>query len=346
MYRAAITASPVSHSESRSTFRTAGGNCPAARAGLGGETFADFLVPRAFSNGLVREHLTEARPRSIKNGLRHLGSGESCGRDVPDSNMVDLSNDASRELVKCIPTTIDDLGMELCDSASVTRALSLPESFFQSPVVPFVYDLFASGERGEVFQTEINADAGTEFPNLRLCDFDRDVEIPPATTITGEVRSVLDGTVWERPGMEHAECIAGEPEGASFALEVSALEWYPAERLPASPSQERSAVLVSGLGVLLADRIDGAGMQTEFLGRSLGEIVEIESARPALPPFDGVSGRISAKVPDEIHGSSLPVQQPRQAFHAIAIDEHHGCILLQERRFLLGMNAEVSAPNI
>ena len=56
MNRAAITASPFSYSQTRSTFRTAGGFAPAARASLGCVRFVDYLKDDTGLMALVFQH--------------------------------------------------------------------------------------------------------------------------------------------------------------------------------------------------------------------------------------------------------------------------------------------------
>jgi hypothetical protein len=61
--------------------------------------------------------------------------------------------------------------------------------------------------------------------------------------IAGEVRAVLDLAFGERAGVKHPEGVVCEAEGFPLALEVTALQGYPAQRAPASPAQERPVTL-------------------------------------------------------------------------------------------------------
>ena len=69
----ASAANPFSYSQTRSTFRTAGGNRPAARASLGGVVFADYLKDDTGLMALVFQHRLEHRPARIQRALGHLG---------------------------------------------------------------------------------------------------------------------------------------------------------------------------------------------------------------------------------------------------------------------------------
>ena len=56
---ATCAANPFFYSQTRSTFRTAGGNTPAARASLGGVVFADYLKDDTGLMALVFQHRPE-----------------------------------------------------------------------------------------------------------------------------------------------------------------------------------------------------------------------------------------------------------------------------------------------
>ena len=73
VYRSAIAASPFSYSQTCSTFRTAGGNDPAARASLGGVAFADYLEDDAGLMALVFQHRLEHGPARVQRALGHPG---------------------------------------------------------------------------------------------------------------------------------------------------------------------------------------------------------------------------------------------------------------------------------
>ena len=148
MYSTAITTYPFSYSKVCPTFRTAGGVAPTARANLGRESFADFFIPCAFSNGFVRKHCSEARPGRIKNGLGHPGFGQSCSVDVSYCDVIKLTNDAIREFVQGVPARIGDLGVNRLHKSFFVGSLGFPKFFFEFSIVAFVGNLFASGQCG------------------------------------------------------------------------------------------------------------------------------------------------------------------------------------------------------
>src|SRR5882672_5640519 len=60
----------------------------------------------------------------------------------------------------------------------------------------------------------------------------------------GEVRSVLDLAVRQRPREEYPEGVSGKPKGLPLALKIPAFQGHPAQRAPAAPPQERAVLLM------------------------------------------------------------------------------------------------------
>lgn len=76
VYGTALIADPLPHSKRTHTFRTAGGNTPAARASLGGESLVDLFEDDACVIAFVRQHRLEHPPARVESrlgvaGLRH-----------------------------------------------------------------------------------------------------------------------------------------------------------------------------------------------------------------------------------------------------------------------------------
>src|SRR5579863_5271422 len=141
--------------------------------------------------------------------------------------------------------------------------------------------------------------------------------------IAGEVRSVLDLALRQRPGIEHSEGVSREAKSIPLALEIPAFQGHPAQRAPAAPPQERPIPLTAGLGVLLTDGVDGACMQRQFLAAARGQPIEIEPGRPALVPFQCVLLSLVAEIPDEIAGARLAIEQPSQRLDAVSVHQQH-----------------------
>lgn len=308
MLNATLSAYPKPYSKACSTFRTVAGNSPATRASLGSVLLVHFLEHRAMLNSLVRELTAEGRPACIMNGLRHAGLGESFGTYVANSYVVELSDDASRELVVEVEARIAYSGVDVAGQATLLSSLRLRQLFLQAAEMPGVADLFATGERGEVFQSQIDTDTRRDFARGIVWHFDHDIQEPVAAPIARKVGTVLDLAFWERSGVEDSECVTSMPESVSMAIEGLALQWNPSERLLASITQVWALDLIPGSSVPATYSADCAGMQAEFLAAARSEIDEIKAGRPLPAPLERVPLPIIAVVEDEIYRPGLLVQ--------------------------------------
>ena len=323
MYSTAITAYPFSYSKVCPTFRTAGGIAPTARANLGRESFADFFVPCAFSNGFVRKHCSEAGPGRIENGFGHPGFGQSCSVDVSYCDVIKLANDAIREFVQGIPARIGDLGVNRLHKPFFVGLLGFPKFFFEFSIMPLVGNFFASRQRGKVLQAKIDPNTRDRCSGRYLLNIDYDIQIPVALTILTEICSIFDLAFRERSGVENTEGVAGKPERITVPMKVASFDRYPSKRLFAAPAKIGAVELFSGFRVLLANRVDGSRMDSKFVRRAGGEFVEIKSSRPFLVPFECLFLHVIAVVPDKIHCSGLAVKQSGERFDPVTIDENH-----------------------
>src|SRR5271166_3733370 len=77
---------PMPHSKRAHTFRTTGGNHPAARARLGSPPFVSFDIYPAPHGELVPEHRAERRPRSVENGFCHPRARHGFGVHIADDD--------------------------------------------------------------------------------------------------------------------------------------------------------------------------------------------------------------------------------------------------------------------
>ena len=325
MYSTAITTYPFSYSKVCPTFRTAGGIAPTARANLGRESFADFFVPCAFSNGFVRKHCSEARPGRIENGFGHPGFGQSCSVDVSYCDVIKLANDAIREFVQGVPARIGDLGMNRLHKPFFVSSLRFAKFFLKFSVMPLVDNLFAVGQCGKVLQAKIDTHSEHGRSSRFFLDFDHDIQIPVALTILTEICSIFDLAFRERSGVENTEGVAGKPERITVSMKVASFNGHPSERLFAAPAEIGAVELFSGFRVLLANRVDRSRMNPKFDRRSGGEFVEIKSSGPFLVPFERLFLHVVAVVPDKVYCSGLAVKQPGKRFDPVAIDENHFC---------------------
>src|SRR6202051_3759911 len=103
---------PASYSEVCDTFRPR--LARARRTVSGRERFIDFLVPGPVRNCFVAEHASEGRPAGVENGLRQAGLGEPGGIHIADRDVIELSNDAGRELVVKVTAGVGGKGGNVC----------------------------------------------------------------------------------------------------------------------------------------------------------------------------------------------------------------------------------------
>lgn len=297
--------------------------CAATRTDLGSESFVGFLVPRAFSNGFVRKHRTERRPRRIENGLRHLGLGESGGVYITRRDKVKLTNNAGRELVQEICPTVGNLGVDRFGKALFIGSLRLGKFFFKGSKELRVINLLAIGQAGEFLQTKVDTDGLKRQASLSAINVDHDVQKPISAPVLGEVRSVPNLSVRKRSRIEHSKSVSSEPERIAFAFEVAPLHRNPAKGLLSPVPQKRLIELLARLGVLLARSVNCSGVNAKFLATSGSKYVEIKPCRPTLSPFNGVLLCVVAEIPNVIYRPSLLIQQAGQGFNSVAIYDVH-----------------------
>jgi hypothetical protein len=108
MRNTTLSTYPTSYSELCDSFRPRLGS--ARRTDSGRERFVDSLVLSPVRSRFVAEQASEGRPACIENGLRPAGLGESCGVHIADRDVVELSNDAYRELVVKVTARMGDTG--------------------------------------------------------------------------------------------------------------------------------------------------------------------------------------------------------------------------------------------
>ena len=327
MHTATPRTNPIPYSRACDTFRPRIGQNATIRTGLGCIALADFFKPCVMPNGLVREFVSKSRPSSIKNRLDHGGLGQACGVHVAHRNIVKLTHDAGAELVVKIIAAIRYLRVYRRHTFLFIRALSNSQRRLSAPVNALRLNFLARGQRGEVFQAQVNADTldGPAGAGRNSIDFNDDVQKPVAPAVAGEARTVLDFPVWQGAAVKNAEGITRKAKGVAFALELPALEQHPSERPFAPVAQVRPRLLAARLGVLLAHGIDRARVQAKLFAAASGQFVQIEPAVPGPAKAQGVLLPVIAVVLDEIAGPTLRIKQASQGFHPVSVDRNHFC---------------------
>ena len=357
---------PASYSELCDTFRPR--LACARRTDSGRERFIHFIVPSPVRDRFVAEHVSEGRPASIQYRFRQAGLGESGGIHIADGDVVELSNDADRELMVKVPSRIADARVQIRGLTLLTRPLGGREFVSQLSQQPWVLDFLAIRQGSEVFEAQVDANAASHRPQRGLRDFHDDVQEPIPARITGEACAILDLAVRQRSRVEHPKGVSGKAKGLPLAFQIPAFQGYPAQRALPAPAQERAVLLTAGFGVLFAHSIDRARVQGKFLAAARGQAIEVKAARPTLIPFQRLELSVVAEIPDEVAGTRLAVEQSGQRLDAVSIDQQHRRKLYrlrdlgktpkltetsiskgsktppQERHFLPGASAGVSVP--
>ena len=324
MQAATLTANPSPYSKACDTFRPRIGQGAAIRAGLGGQSLVHFLKPSAMLNSLVRQLTTEGRPTRIKNRLGHVGFGKPGSRHITHRNQIELKHDAGAEFVQEIIAPVGGLGVYCTSPSHLVSALDNGQGLFSIPVLARCGNRLSIGQRGEVFEAEVNTNATSDRTLYAVEHFDADVQKPVAPSVLGEVGTVLDRRAgWHGSTFEDFEFAPVEVKATWRFFEVTALEWHPAQMLLTAIAQVRALLLRSGFGVLLAHRVDGAGVNAKLLAGSGGELVQVKTTEPLSTKAQGIFLSVVAVVKDKVHRTSLLVKQSIERFHPVPIDQNH-----------------------
>jgi hypothetical protein len=190
MRDATLRTYPASYSEVCDTFRRR--LACARRTDSGRERFIHFLVPSPVRGRFVAEHVAEGRPACIEDGLRQARLGESGSVYIADRNVIELSNDAGRELMVKVTACIGNARVEVGHLTPFAGPLRGCEFVRQLPEKPRVLDLLPVGQGSEVFKAQVDANTAPYRPRVGLSDLHDNIQEPTPACVAGEVRSVLD----------------------------------------------------------------------------------------------------------------------------------------------------------
>lgn len=329
MNTTAITASPSSYFKPCDTLRPRVGNYSATRTGLRGESFVDFLKPCSLPNGFVREHVAKGRPARIIYGFRHAGLGESGSVHITHCDEIKLPRDARGKFVMEVPPRIADTGVDVSGLALLTSALRNSEFVGKFAKVPGILDLLPIGEGSEILQAQVDTNAVVQRTRLDFSNLDCDIQKPVTAGVLGKAGAIFDFSIRQRPGVEHAESVASEPEGIAMAFEITSPDRNPAERLLTTPAQIWLLAFLARFDVLKANAIDRSRWQSKVNRGPRRQFAEIEGAGPYLPPRQRMSLCAIAEIPNLRNRTRLLIQQPVKRFNSVAVGENHRAILSQ-----------------
>ena len=154
--RSTPTASPFSYSKSCSTFRTAGGVAPAARASLGCVTLVHFLKDDTGLLALVFQHRLEHRPTSIQRALGHLRLDQFSTGHVANEDGGVASHQLRAQFVQRILALASDLGVYRLDAMLLVCPLGDAQCLFVASV-PAALDALAGGRNSGLLEPQVSA---------------------------------------------------------------------------------------------------------------------------------------------------------------------------------------------
>lgn len=293
-------------------------------AGLGGESFIHFLERSAMPNGLVRKHRSEGCPRCVTDAFRHLGLGESRGRDVADRDVVKAANDIQRRLVQMVLASASDSGVDVSYLPFFPSALRRCKSLRVPGEMARVGDHFAIAQGSEGFESKVNANPRLDRPSWGLGNFYANVQKPIAASVARKTGVVLNFRAGRQiSALENFEIAPAKSEAFGQFLDVAPLERNPPKGFLAAPAQIWPVVLSSALGVLHADRANRTRVQANFLRAAESQFIEIKARRPFLAPLQCMLLGLVAKVPHTIHRAGLPIKQSAKRLNAVAVNDVH-----------------------
>ena len=307
---ATATATPMPYSKVCDTSRPRIRLVAATRADLGAKRFAHFLKPRAMPNGLVREHASEGRPATVQYRLGHAGFCQSSRIDIANGNVVKAPNDLQGLFMQKVPSGVGDFRVNGVDKTTLAGALCASQGFFQVPVVFRILDLLPVGQGCKILQAQVDANSVVQCLGSDVWHLDADIQKPVTTGVSREIRAVFDGGAnGQASAFEYLELASVEVKATRGFFQLPPLQWHPTQMLFAAVAKIGALLLASGLGVLLAHRVNRARVNTKLFAAASSELVQVKPREPFAAKAYRVFLAIVAIVPDKVHRTGLLVEQ-------------------------------------
>jgi hypothetical protein len=260
--------------------------------------------------------------------LCHLGLGKFYSRHIAHCDVIKAANNVQRLFVQKVPATVIDLGVKGPAQSKLVSPLSFAQSFFKLAVVPWVLDLFSVRQSRQFFEPQINANTVVHRPGGSVRNLNADVEKPVASRVTAKAGAVLDaGTLRNSSALEHLKLTPVEVKPGRRFFNVPTLQRNPAQMLLAPITQVGPFLLSARLGILLANCVDRAGVNTKLLAAACGELVQVKAGKPFTTEAKGVLLAVVAVVKHKVHRARLLVQQTIEAFDTVSVHEQHTVII-------------------
>lgn len=333
--RTTVGTNPVSYSKRAPTFRTTGGNTPAARARLGSQTLIDDFNRSPLRNRFVLEHRPQRRPTRIRDGLRHLGLAEFGWADIANDNPVIVSNYAGRDDMQEMLSLVGNLRCQRAGALLQAESLEPRQLFFRLTIKSGHFDFIPVTQSGERLQSKINPNCHVTDALSRIGNFDGDIDVPAPTRVSGEAPRFLLATFGQGAGMPQVVTPLHKGQNATteFGCSLECCDRYPIkiafEGSEARCARERH---LSGVYELLTDSRYAIGVQPKFATNARAKLYQVKTGRAldgssSLPSRMRFSVDLTAIVPNEINRARLGAESPpcrgRTVFEAVTIGQEH-----------------------
>lgn len=313
MRRSAVAAFPAPYSKRAHTFRTAGGNGPAARARLGTVSLVGLDKHSPVPSGLVAEHMAECGPACIEHGLSHPRLYQPGSIHIADDDQTILPRQTCAGDVKLVTARVGDLGMDRADAALVSGALGYGKRGFVLLVMPERRNRSSVAAHGEGLEAKVDTDFTVPGGQI-ICDLALERDIPAPTCVlhesaSPELSAYLAGLPEAEAPLEVDRCVTVDLHGAGNERDPT----EGALRAEADAETRATPMLVTGPGKLATDGVDSVRMQAKVCCNSGGQPIQVDCGwpadiQPALPAALGLSLRCYAEVPNLIAGDSVSVE--------------------------------------
>ena len=311
MRRPAVRAFPAPYSKICDTSRPRRGHRAARRADLGTPAFVNIDIHRLPSGSFVSQHVSEARPGSVKDGLCHPCLRQRRGAYVANRYQLVLPSDPRGLLVKVVAAGVRNLGMDRPNSLLVTGALGNCQLRLIVPVVAQGRDSLPLARDGQFFQAQVDPDPTIAGGQIIL-DLALESGMPSTARVLNECASLEQSAYLPT----FPEAIAPLEVDRRIAVNFgrSGNVGYPAKRTliaKAGPKTRAAAILIAGFGELPTDGLNGIGVQAKIGGAPRRQINQVERRRPTALKSASASPlrfalRSHAEIPHLIAGRRKP----------------------------------------
>ena len=305
VHRAALAASPSSYSKACPTFRTAGGNAPAARASLGGVAFIHYVEDDTGLLALVFQHRLEHGPARVQRALGHPGFDQLHAGHVAHEDSGVVPDQHRAELVQHVLALVRNLGVDRLDPPLLASPLGHAQIGFELAIEPPL-DALAIGCHRRLLDAQIDPHAGRAAAGLGLHLHDH-IEIPAAPAVLAE-RPRAQLVVRQAVAVPQAELVPRKDDLTGLVLGATDLEGNPAQAVFAglgvgdAPAQLGFLKLAPAQRVLFAHELGRgrANLHTIALAVSRSELLQVVGRQPfAALPNRPMAGFV-AEIPDRV----------------------------------------------